>query len=163
MSEANKIECMQQSITAHLIIKEAGKAIDFYRKAFGAEELSRLPGPDGRIMHAAIKIGNSAIFLCDEFPEHECGLSPSSLGNAHAVMHVNVEDVDKAYKRAVDAGATSVMEPTDMFWGDRYGRIVDPFGQPWSLATHKEDLTVEEIQERMKTACAPAQEAVKAK
>lgn len=150
------------TITPHLIIKDAAKAIDFYKKAFGAEEMMRMPMPDGRLMHASIKIGDSILFLCDEFPEHHCGLSPSSLPDTHAVMHVFVEDVDKAYQRAVDAGATAVMPPQDMFWGDRYGRLLDPFGQPWSLAMHKEDLTPEEMLERMKTACAPAQEACKA-
>ncbi len=151
------------TITPHLIIKNAAKAIEFYKKAFGAEELARVPMPDGRLMHACVKIGDSLLFLCDEFPEHECGASPSTLKNAHATMHVFVEDVDKAFQRAVDAGAEAVRPPQDMFWGDRYGRVLDPFGQPWSLATHKEDLTPDEISERMKSACAPAQEAANCK
>lgn len=150
------------TITPHLIIKDAAKAIDFYKKAFGAEELSRMPGPDGRLMHASLKFGDSIVFLCDEFPEHECGLSPSSLKSAHAVMHVYVEDVDQAYQKAVDAGATAVMPPQEMFWGDRYGRLVDPFGQPWSLATHTRDLTPEQMQEGMKQACGAGKETVKA-
>jgi len=150
------------TITPHLIINGAAKAIDFYKKAFGAEELGRMPMPDGRLMHASLKIGNSTLFLCDEFPEHECGASPQTLKNAHATMHIYVEDVDKAYQRAVDSGATGIMPPQDMFWGDRYGRVVDPFGQPWSLATHKEDLTPEEIKARMQDACAPAKAAAKA-
>lgn len=149
------------TLTPQLIIKDAAKAIDFYKKAFGAEEMMRMPMPDGRIMHACLKFGDSTLFLCDEFPEHDCGVSPQTLKNAHATMHVFVEDVDKAYQRAVDAGAQAVMPPQDMFWGDRYGRLVDPFGQPWSLATHKEDLTPEEMKKRMADACAPAREASK--
>lgn len=149
------------TVTPHLIIKDAAKAIDFYKKAFGAEELVRMPMPDGRLMHGCIQIGDSPIMLCDEFPEHGCGKSPQSLGEAHATMHINVEDVDAAFKKAVDAGATVVMPPQDMFWGARYGIVKDPFGQPWSIATQKEDLTPEQIKERMKDACVPAQEAAK--
>jgi len=151
------------TITPHLIIKDAAKAIDFYKKAFGAEELVRMPTPDGRLMHACLQIGTSRIMLCDEFPEHGCGgLSPQTIGKAHATMHLFVEDADKSFKRAVDAGATVAMPLQDMFWGDRYGTVVDPFGQPWSIATHKEDLTPEEMKERMAKGCAPAQAAAKA-
>lgn len=149
-------------LTPHLIIKDAARAIEFYKKAFGAEEMVRMPMPDGRIMHACLKFGDSTLFLCDEFPEFECGASPQTLKNAHATMHLFVEDVDKAFQKAVDTGATAVQPPEDMFWGDRYGRVVDPFGQPWSLATHKEDLTPEQMKERMASACAPAKEAAKA-
>jgi PhnB protein len=147
------------TVTPHLILRNAAAAIDFYKKAFGAEELSRMPMPDGRLMHASIKIGDSIVFLCDEFPEHGCGLSPQSLKDAHATMHVYVEDVDASFKRAVDAGAEPVMPPQDMFWGDRYGRILDPFGQPWSFASHKRDLTEAEVKSGMLEACSPAQEA----
>lgn len=150
------------TLTPYLIIKGVADAIEFYKKAFGAVEMNRLAMPDGRIMHAALKIGESTLFLCDEFPEHDCGLSPASLKTAHATMHVFVDDVDKVYKGAVAAGATGLMEPQEMFWGDRYGRLVDPFGQPWSLATHMEDLTPDEIKERMMAmGCPPAQEAAK--
>lgn len=145
-----KVPAGYATITPHLIIKDAAKAIEFYKKAFGAEEISRCEAGDGRLMHADLKIGDSHLFLCDEFPEYECGLSPSTLKNSHAVVHVFVEDVDKAYQRAVDAGAQAVMPPNDMFWGDRYGRLVDPFGQPWTFATRIEDLTAEEIKERQK-------------
>lgn len=144
------------TVTPHLIIKDAAKAIEFYKKAFGAEELMRLAMPDGRLMHASLKIGNSTIFVCDEFPEHECGLSAASLKAAHATMHISVEDVDKEYQRAIDAGAKALMPPQDMFWGDRYGSLLDPCGQPWSLATHKEDLTPEEMMQRMQESpCTP--------
>jgi PhnB protein len=151
------------TLTPHLIIKDAAKAIDFYKKVFGAEELNRMPTPDGRLMHACLKIGDSILFLCDEFPEHDCGVgaSPQTLNNAHATIHMFVENVDKAYQRAVDAGAKAIMPPQDMFWGDRYGRLIDPFGQPWSLATHKEDLTPEEMKKRMESACAPAKAGAK--
>ncbi len=149
------------TLTPHLIIKDAAKAIEFYKKAFGAEEVNRAPMPDGRLMHACVKIGDSMLMLCDEFPEYECGLSPQTLKNSHATIHMFVEDVDKAFKQAIEAGATEVMKPEDQFWGDRYGRLVDPFGQPWSLATHKEDLTPEEMQKRMEQGCAMAQEASK--
>lgn len=151
-----------RTLTPHLIIKDAARAIDFYKKAFGAEEMMRMPMPDGRIMHACLKFGDSTLFLCDEFPEHDCGVSPMTLKSAHATMHLFVEDVDQAYQRALDAGAKATMPPQDMFWGDRYGTLMDPFGQPWSLATHKEDLTTDEIKKRMESACAPAKAAAKA-
>ena len=161
MSNNTKVKPIPEefgTLPPHLIIKDAAKAIDFYKKAFGAEEVNRMPMPDGRLMHACLRIGDSLLMLCDEFPEHECGLSPQSLKNAHATIHVYVEDVDAAYKKAVDAGAEAVMQPTDMFWGDRYGRLVDPFGQPWSIATHTVDLSPEEMMEKMKEGCAQAKE-----
>jgi PhnB protein len=144
----NYIPAGTHTVTPHLILRGVAKAIEFYKKAFGAEELYRLPMPDGRIMHACITIGDSRVFLADEMPERsECGmLSPESLKATHASMHVYVPNVDEAFKRAIDAGAKSKMPVQDMFWGDRYGQVVDPFGQPWSLATHKEDLTPEQIQ-----------------
>lgn len=150
------------TLTPYLIIKGVSDAIEFYKKAFGAVEMNRMAMPDGRIMHAALKFKESTLFLSDEFPEHDCGLSPSSLKSAHATMHLMVEDVDKVYKQALEAGAKGVQAPELMFWGDRYGRLVDPFGQPWSIATHVEDLTPEQMKERMMKACMPAQEAAKA-
>ncbi len=146
----DKIPAGYATLTSHLIIKDAAKAIEFYKKAFDAEEVGRCHSEDGRIIHADLKIGDSHVFLCDEFPEYECGLSPQTLKNAHATVHMFVTDVDKAYQKAVDAGAQAVMPPTDMFWGDRYGRLVDPFGQPWAIATRVEDLTPAEIEERQK-------------
>ncbi len=150
------------TITPHLIIKGAAKAIDFYKKAFGAEELSRMPTPDGRLMHAALKIGDSVFFLCDEFPEH-CAksASPETIGKTHATMHLYVQNVDAAFQRAIEAGAEETMPVQDMFWGDRYGQLVDPFGQTWSIATHTEDLTPEAMKKRMETGCAPAKAAAK--
>ncbi len=157
----NKIPPGVSTLTPYLIIKGVAEAIEFYKKAFGAEEMNRMAMPDGRIMHAALKFGESTLFLSDEFPEYDCGLSPASLKSAHATMHLFVEDVDKVYKQAIEAGAKGLQEPELMFWGDRYGRVVDPFGQPWSLATHMEDLTPEEMKERMMKGCPPAQEAAK--
>jgi len=135
------------TVTPHIVIKGAAQAIDFYKKAFGAEELFRMPGPDGQsIMHAEIKIGNGIVMICEEFPEM-CR-SPKTLGGTPVTVHLYVEDADKAFDRAVKAGATASMPPSDMFWGDRYGKVTDPFGHEWSIATHKEDVTPEECGKR---------------
>jgi PhnB protein len=141
------------TLTPHLVVKGASQAIEFYKKAFGAEEISRLPGSDGKsLLHAAIKIGDSRLFLSDEFPQMG-GLGPLSLGGTPVTIHVYVEDVDTAFDRAVAAGAKVQMPLADMFWGDRYGVLTDPFGHSWSLATHKEDLTTEEIGKRAQAFC----------
>jgi uncharacterized glyoxalase superfamily protein PhnB len=133
------------TITPHLIIQGAAKAIDFYKKAFGAEEMFRMPGPDGKtVMHAEMKIGNSPIMIADEFPSMGCR-GPKALGGSPVTIHLYVQDVDKFYQRAVEAGATATMPPQDMFWGDRYGKLTDPFGHVWSVATHKKDLTPDQI------------------
>jgi PhnB protein len=140
------------TITPHLVVKGASQAIEFYKKAFGAEELTRLPGPDGKsIMHAALKIGDSILFLVDAFPEMGCQ-GPEIGGQSPVTIHLFVEDVDSTFNAALAAGAEQTMPVADMFWGDRYGRLVDPFGHHWSLATHKEDLTPEEISKRAQTA-----------
>ena len=137
------------TLTPYLIVRGGPRAIDFYRRAFGAVELMRMPAPDGeRLMHAEIRIGDSNVMLSDEFPEMGGGRSPTSLGGAGASLFLYVEDVDAAFARAVAAGAKVQMPVQDMFWGDRYGRLEDPFGHVWSLATHKEDLTREEIARR---------------
>lgn len=136
------------SVTPHLIIKDAAKAIDFYKKAFGAEEICRMPGPDGKtVMHAEIKIGNSHVMLADEFPEYGC-VGPQTLKGSSVTIHLYVNDADKVYNQAVAAGAKSTMPPTDMFWGDRYGKLEDPFGHNWSVATHIEDVSPEECAKR---------------
>jgi uncharacterized glyoxalase superfamily protein PhnB len=140
------------SVTPHFILKDASKAIEFYKKAFGAEEVRRLNAPDGKIMHAQLKIGNAAIFVCDEFPECGYELEQQTEKNTHVVIHLFVEDVDASFKRATDAGAEALMPPVDMFWGDRYGRLKDPFGQVWSIATAKEELTHEQLEKNMKEA-----------
>lgn len=136
------------TVTPALSVRGAAEAIAFYKKAFGAQELMRMPSPDGKgIMHAEIKIGDSIVFLGDEFPNMGCR-SPQSLGGSTAALHIYVQDVDAAFQRAVEAGAQARMPVTDMFWGDRYGRVADPFGHEWGLATHKEDLKPEEIAKR---------------
>lgn len=137
------------AITPHMVIKGAADAIDYYKKAFGATEIMRMPAPDGkRLMHAEIMIGGSILMLSDEFPEYGGGKSPVSLGGTCVTINLYVDDCDGVFNRAVAAGATVKMPPTDMFWGDRYGQVVDPFGHVWALATHKEDLTPEQIGQR---------------
>jgi PhnB protein len=137
------------TVTAALTVSDAAAAIDFYKKALGAEEIMRMPTADGKIGHAELKIGDSIIFLCDEFPQMGVK-SPQSLGGASGSIYLYVEDSDKAFKRAVDAGATSKMPMSDMFWGDRYGQVVDPFGHSWSLSTHVEDVEPGEMGRRAK-------------
>jgi PhnB protein len=140
------------TLTPHLVVRDASQAIEFYKKAFGAKEISRVPGPDGKsLMHADLKIGDSRLFLVDEFPEMDCR-GPQSIGGTPVTIHMYVEDVDTAFSKAVAAGAQVRMPLADMFWGDRYGVLVDPFGHAWSLATHKEDLTPEDIGKRAQAA-----------
>ncbi len=136
------------TLTAHIICEGASDAIAFYKKAFNAQELTRLPGPGGRVMHAAIRIGDSVLMLMDDFPQWG-SLGPKALKGTPITLHLYVPDVDAALKQAVAAGAQLTMPAADMFWGDRYGQVVDPFGHRWSIATHKEDLTPEEIQQNM--------------
>jgi PhnB protein len=141
------------TVTPHLVVKGASQAIEFYKKAFGAEEVMRMPGPDGKsIMHAEIKIGDSVVFLRDEFPDAACGVSEGS-GRGRVSIHLYVEDVDATFKAALETGATEQMPVADMFWGDRFGSLVDPFGHEWSVATHKEDVTPEEMRKRLQQAC----------
>ncbi|PYV08375.1 MAG: glyoxalase [Acidobacteria bacterium] len=135
------------SATPYLIVRDAARAIDFYRKAFGATELVRMPGPDGRLMHAEMRIGDSVIMLSDEFPERGA-LSPQSLGGAGVGIFLYLDDVDAHFEQAVSAGAKVLVPVEDMFWGDRWGQIEDPFAHRWQLATHKEDLSGEEIGRR---------------
>ena len=144
--------CMR-SITPHLICAGAADAIEFYKKAFGAEEMMRMPGPDGRLMHAAVKIGDSMVMLVDEMPEWGA-LGPKSLKGSPVTIHLMVDNVDEVYARAVAAGATAKMPVADMFWGDRYGKVVDPFGHDWSIATHVRDMTPEEMIEAGRAAMA---------
>lgn len=146
------------SLTPHLVIKGAAQAMEFYRKAFGAEEICRMPTPDGKIMHAAMRIGDSQFMLVDEFPEMGCR-GPLSLGGTPVTVHLAVEDADAVFSQAVGAGAKVNMPLADMFWGDRYGKVVDPFGHEWSIATRKEDLTPEQILQRAQqdmSGCGPA-------
>lgn len=132
------------TVTPSLVVAGAAKALDFYQKAFGAEEIMRFPGPDGSIMHAEFRIGDSVIMLGDEMPEHG-GRGPKSIGGTPVSFFVYRENVDAAWKKAVDAGATVVMPLADQFWGDRTGCLEDPFGHKWWLAQHVQDLTPEEL------------------
>ncbi len=135
------------TVTPHFVVKNCSEAMEFYKKAFGAEEVCCMPGPDGKtVMHAGMRIGNSPIMLNDEFPMPNCAVSPTTLKGTTCNMHLYVEDVDASFQRAVDAGATPTQPVMDTFWGDRYGKVTDPYGHYWSIATHKEDLTPEQIQ-----------------
>jgi PhnB protein len=134
------------AVTPHLTIRECEKALPFYEKAFGAEILGKSIGPGGKIMHAAVKIGDSMIMMADEFPEMGEGpsRSPLTLGGTTVSLQIYCPDADALYERAVKAGAEPRMPPADMFWGDRYSQVRDPFGHSWAIATRKEDLTFEE-------------------
>jgi PhnB protein len=136
------------SITPSLVIRGASKAIDWYTKALGAQELYRMPGPDGRIMHAEIKIGTSVVMMNDEMPEMG-GKGPLTLGGTPVSLMVYCEDSDALFNRAVGAGATVRMPMEDAFWGDRWGMVVDPFGHIWAIATRKKSLSVEEMKRAM--------------
>jgi len=136
------------SLTPYLVCKGAEKAIEFYAKAFGAQETVRMPGPDGSIMHAEVKIGNSMLMLSDENKERG-QLSPESIGGSACSIMFYADDVDQVFNRAVAAGAKAEMPPADMFWGDRMGNIVDPFGHKWAIATHTEDVSPAEMEKRM--------------
>ena len=134
------------TITPHIIVKNGEEAIEFYKKAFGAEEIFRMPGPGGKgVMHAELKIGNSRVMLDDERPQGNCR-SPQSQGGTTFVVHLYVENADAAFDRATKAGAKVEMPLMDAFWGDRYGMLSDPFGHHWSIATHIKDLTPAEIE-----------------
>ena len=135
------------AVTPYLIIDGAAQAIEFYKKALGAEELVRMPEPDGRIGHAEIRVGDSPIMLADEHPEIGAR-SPKAYGGSPVSIHLYVEDVDSTFNRAVAAGAKVLQPVSDQFYGDRRGGVEDPFGYAWYIATHKEDLTGEEIARR---------------
>jgi len=145
------------SVTPTLTISGASDAIEFYKKAFDAKEVYRFPGPDGKsIMHAEIRIGDSAIMLCDEMPQMG-NLSPKSTGGPSGSIYLYVDDADSVFNKAVSAGAKSFMPLMDGFWGDRIGAISDPFGHRWTIATRKKDMTEQEIEkagkEFMKNMC----------
>jgi len=152
MSQVKPIPEGFHSITPHLCVKGAAQAIDFYKQAFGAEEIFRMPSPDGRIMHAEIKIGDSIVMLADEFPEM---CEPTTWGNPPVTIHLFVRDADAVFERAIGAGAKAGMPIQDMFWGDRYGSLKDPFGHNWSIATRKRDLSPEEMAKAAEQAFAP--------
>ena len=136
------------TVTPHLVCAGAAEAIEFYKKAFDAVETSRLPGHNGKLVHGSIRIGDSPIMLADEFPDWG-SFGPKSLKGSPVTIHLYVEDVDSFVARAVDAGAKITMPVADMFWGDRYGQLEDPFGHRWSVGTHVRDVTPEEMQQAM--------------
>ena len=141
------------SLTPHIVCAGAAEAIEFYKKAFGAEEGGRLPGPDGRLMHAAIRIGDSTVMLVDEMPEWG-SLGPKALKGTPVTIHLYVEDADAFVARAAQAGAKVTMPVAEQFWGDRYGKVEDPFGHHWSVATHVRDVTPEEMKKAMQAMAA---------
>lgn len=142
------------TLTAHLVVEGAADAMDFYKRAFGAEELGRAPMPDGlRLMHGLMRFGDSMLMLVDAFEEFGAK-GPKAFGGSPVTLHVYVEDADTAFQRALDAGCTVAMPLADMFWGDRYGKVRDPFGHEWSIATKIRDMTPEEMEAAQKAAFA---------
>ena len=135
------------TVTPYLAVDNASAAIEFYRRAFGAKERVRMSGPGDTVMHAELEIGDSLVMLSDPFPQAST-TPPKELGGTSASVFMYVEDIDAAYRQAIDAGASSLMEPDDMFWGDRFGSVQDPFGHSWTIATHVEDLEPEEMRRR---------------
>jgi PhnB protein len=135
------------TLTPYLAVDDASAAIDFYQRAFGAKERARMAGPGGSVMHAELEIGDSLVMLSDPFPQASTK-PPKELGGTSVSIMTYVEDTDALYKQAIDAGATSLMEPDDMFWGDRFSSVQDPFGHSWTIATHVEDVSPEEMQKR---------------
>ena len=148
-SPVKKIPEGMHSVTPHLICAGAADAIEFYKKAFNAAEMSRLPGANGKLMHASVRIGDSTVMLTDEMPDYGA-LGPKALKGSPVTIHLYVEDVDAFAARAVAAGAKVTMPVADMFWGDRYGQLEDPFGHHWSVATHIRDVTPAEMQDAMR-------------
>jgi uncharacterized glyoxalase superfamily protein PhnB len=148
------------TVTPHLIVRGGDRAIEFYKQAFGAVETTRMPAPDGSIMHAELRIGDSPVYLAEENPAWGA-LSPLALGGSPVSIHLYVPDVDASFERAIQAGATVRMPLSNAFWGDRYGQLGDPFGHVWSIATHTEDVSPEELERRARETFAsmPAQEA----
>lgn len=138
------------NVTPYLTCEGAAKAIDFYIKAFGAVEVARMKAPDGKILHAELRIGNAMLMLSDDYPDFN-SLGPQALKGTPVAIHLYVENADATWERAVGAGATVMMPLDDAFWGDRFGMLVDPFGHRWSIATHIKDLTPEQIEEGMKS------------
>jgi PhnB protein len=142
------------TVTPYLTVNDGARAMEFYQRAFGARELERMPGPGGKLMHAELRIGDSVVMLSDEFPGMSTAKAPTTLGGTTGSLMLYVPDVDAAFRRAVDAGCITLMPPTDMFWGDRFGKLRDPFGNEWGMATHKEDVPPREMAERAKAAMA---------
>jgi uncharacterized glyoxalase superfamily protein PhnB len=147
----------QHTLSPHLTVKNAAKAIEFYKQAFGATEVSRMPDPHGLIMHASLQVGDSMFFLNDEMPMPGGGKSPASIGGTAVTLNLYVPDADKTYQQAIANGAKEVMPIANQFWGDRYGVVDDPFGHRWAIATRVEDLTHQEMEQRGREFMAQAQ------
>lgn len=145
----NKIREGFNTLSPYLVVDGAEKAIEFYKKALGAEVVDVSKGPDGKVYNAQLKFGNSMLMLNDEFPDYG-SVGPNKLGGSPITIHMSVEDVDSLWKKAVDAGCEVTMPLADQFWGDRYGSLKDPFGHKWSMSTHIADPTPEEMEEKMK-------------
>ena len=141
------------SITPYLAVDDASGAIEFYKRAFGAAERVRMPTPDGKVAHAELAIGDSLIMLSDPFGEGQVK-NPKALGGSTMGIFLYTEDVEATYNQAIDAGATSTQEPEDMFWGDRFARVTDPYGHSWQIATHVEDVSPDEMERRSQEAMA---------
>lgn len=135
--------------TPSIVVDNSKDAIEFYKKAFDAREIYQMPTPDGKTMHAMIQIGDSFVMMSDEFPQMGA-LSPTTVGGTSTTIHLYVEDADKIYSQAIEAGAKPVMPLMDAFWGDRYGSVVDPYGHSWAIATHKINMSPEEMQKAAK-------------
>jgi PhnB protein len=152
MPQVKPVPDWMHTVTPHLVCDGAAEAIEFYKKAFNAVEMMRLPGPQGKLIHASIRIGDSAVMLADECPEWG-SFGPNSLKGSPVTIHLQVEDVDTLFEQAVSAGAEVKMPVQDMFWGDRYGYLEDPFGHHWAIATHVRDVSPEELQEAVLKGC----------
>lgn len=144
------------TLTPYFTVRDAARAIEFYKQAFGAQERGVMKGPDGKVMHAELKIGDSIVMLADEFPEFGA-VAPESGGSTSMGLHIYVDNVDQAFDRAVKAGAKVEMPVSDQFWGDRYGKLRDPFGHRWSIATHVKDMSADEMKRSMDEAMAQMQ------
>ena len=144
------------TLTPYMTVRNAARAIEFYKQAFGAEERGVMKDPSGKVMHAELKIGDSVVMLADEFPEFG-SLSPQSIGGSPLGLHIYTENVDAAFDRAVKAGAQVEMPVSDQFWGDRYGKLKDPFGHKWSIATHVKDMSADEMKRSMDDAMSKLQ------
>jgi PhnB protein len=145
----NPIPKGYHTATPTLTVRNAAEAIEFYKKALGAQETMRMQGPDGKVAHAELKIGDSIIFLSDELPNMG-NKAPQTLGGATGSIYLYVEDADSVYQQAVSAGAKASMPLTNMFWGDRFGQVTDPYGHTWGISTHVEDVSEQEMAERAK-------------
>jgi uncharacterized glyoxalase superfamily protein PhnB len=151
-TEVKPIPDGMHTVTPHLVCAGAADAIAFYKKAFNAVEVGRMAGPQGKLLHGAVRIGDSMVMLADEFPDWG-SFGPKSLKGSPVTIHLYVEDVDSFVTRAADAGAKITMPVQDMFWGDRYGKLKDPFGHHWSVSTHVRDVSPEEMQQAAQKAC----------